>query len=204
MGQIEPRTIQLKDGSHAVIRTALPEDAEDVVAHLHRMFADAPWVLRVPSEATFPLEEQRLRLDEWLFAQRAVALIAERPVDGHSRIVAMAIFMTGGRQKIAHSVELGMGCDPEVRGLGIGRALLVAILDWAVTAPGLTKVGLRVYPANEHAVHLYTHVGFVEEARIPRASLEPDGSYHDMIQMAIYSKPGVAPAGFKTWPLTLA
>lgn len=199
MAHVPPRTITLRDGSAVTLRTALPEDAEAVVAHLHRMVSDAPWILRTPAESHFPLDEERALLNEWLFDERAIALIADRRVPGDARIVAMGIFMTAKRTKIAHTVEVGMGADPDMRGVGIGRALLTMLLDFAVTCPSITKVSLRVYPANEHAVHLYESVGFRQEARVACSSLEADGSYHDMIQMAMYVKPGVAPEGFPTW-----
>ncbi|MBL9121223.1 MAG: GNAT family N-acetyltransferase [Phycisphaerae bacterium] len=205
MASIQPRRITIKGGSSLLLRTALPEDAEAVVAHLRRMSADAPWILRTPEECDFPLEEERRLLNDWLFHESAIALIAERDAEapgGRPEVKAMAIFMTASRRKIAHTVEVGMGADPDMRGMGIGRVMLEALLDFAVTCPVITKVMLKVYPANVYAHRLYSAVGFVEEARIQRSALETDGTYHDMIQMAMYVKPGIAPEGYPTWPLS--
>lgn len=202
MASIAPRTIPLKDGSTVLLRTAVPEDAEEVVAHLHRLCADAPWILRTPEECHFPLEEERRLLNDWLFHETALAVVAEGPAPGDgrtARVRAVSVLMAGPRRKLAHSVEIGMGADPDARGLGIGRAMLELMLDAAAANPHLTKVILKVYPANVHAHRLYQSVGFVEEARIPRSSRESDGTYHDMIQMAMYVKPGVAPEGWPTW-----
>jgi RimJ/RimL family protein N-acetyltransferase len=199
MAFFPPRTLIARDGSTVTLRTALPQDAEAAIEHLARMSSDAPWILRTSEERDFPLDRERTLLNEWLFDERAIAIVAERSVPGDSRIVAMAVFMTAKRKKILHCVEIGMGADPDMRGLGIGRALLEMLLDFALQCPGISKVTLRVYPANVHAVHLYQSVGFKEEARIPRSSIEPDGSYHDMIQMAMYVKPGIAPEGCPTW-----
>lgn len=200
MGQIAPRPTQLRDGTSALVRTALPEDAPQVIEHLGRVFRSAPWVLRNPDEATFPLDQQRSRLDEWLFDPRSIALIAERSEGDRGRIIGMLVFVRGDRRKISHTGEIGMGTDPEVRGAGVGTALLRALLDWAVGAPDLTKVTLRVMPENVHAMRLYANLGFVEEARLQRHLRDDDGTYHDLLSMAIYVKPGIAPPGFRQWP----
>jgi len=46
---------------------------------------------------------------------------------------------------------------PDVRGRGVGDALIASVLAWA--APRATQ--LRVYPHNQQAVALYTRHGFV-------------------------------------------
>ncbi len=201
MGQIAPRPIRLRDGSSVLVRTALPEDAPGVIEHLDRMFRSAPWVLRNPDEATFPLEQQRGRLDEWLFDPRSIALIAERTEGERGRIVGMLVFARGDRRKVSHTGEIGMGTDPDARGTGVGTALLRTLLDWAVDAPGLSKVTLRVVPENVHAMRLYAQLGFVEEARLQRHLREDDGTHRDLLAMAIYVKPDIAPPGFRQWPV---
>lgn len=212
MGRITPQRITLRDGSPALLRTALPADAEPVVAHLERVFRSAPWVLRTPAEATFPLEEQRRRLNDWLFSEGSIALLVERSSSDASAsaqlasttraaspVIGMLVFLQGDRQKIAHTGEIGMGVDPDCRGLGVGRALLVALLDWASSVPVLSKITLRVMPENTAAMALYASIGFVEEGRLLRHMRHDDGTFHDLASMALYVKPNVAPPGHRTW-----
>lgn len=209
MGRITPQRITLRDGSPALLRSAIPADAEPVVAHLQRVFHAAPWVLRTPAEATFPLEDQRRRLNDWLFSDGSIALIVERsgpdastpvqPFAPTAPVIGMLVFLQGDRQKIAHTGEIGMGVDPECRGLGVGRALLVALLDWACSVPVLSKITLRVMPENVAAMALYASIGFVEEGRLLRHMRHDDGTFHDLASMAIYVKPNVAPPGHRTW-----
>lgn len=198
MAQITPRSLTLRDGSPARLRTPLPADAEPVIEHLGRSFADAPWVLRNPDEATFPLEEQRARLNAWLFDPRSLALLVEREHTATPAVIGMLVFGAGDRRKILHTGELGMGVDPAARGLGVGRALLVGLLDWAVTSP-IEKVTLRVVPENAAARALYGSLGFQDEGLLRRHFRHDDGSYHDLACMAIYTQPGLAPEGFRTW-----
>ncbi len=59
----------------------------------------------------------------------------------------------------------GMWVDPSRRRSGIGRALLQAVLDWAITEEFKT-VGLWVAVDNQSAIDLYRQAGFVvTEAR---------------------------------------
>lgn len=54
--------------------------------------------------------------------------------------------------------------DPEHRGLGIGRALLVAIESEARTW-GLRAIGLSTLPQLKEAVHLYESMGWTRRSR---------------------------------------
>lgn len=71
----------------------------------------------------------------------------------------------GGYTDIEDETEPGefyidsLGVDPEFRGIGIGRALLLAMRDRAF-AQGHQRVGLLVDYDNPHAEHLYQLLGF--------------------------------------------
>ena len=55
----------------------------------------------------------------------------------------------------------GMWVAPEVRGQGLGGALLEAVESWAQTA-GYGLIGLGVTTTNEPAVRLYTRNGYAD------------------------------------------
>jgi putative acetyltransferase len=65
---------------------------------------------------------------------------------------------------------------------GIGRALLVAAVDWA-RAAGVTKLELHVFPWNEPAIRLYERFGFEREG-VRRGHYLRDGEEVDAILMA--------------------
>jgi RimJ/RimL family protein N-acetyltransferase len=61
-----------------------------------------------------------------------------------------------------HVADLGLMVDAAHRRRGIGRALLVAAVEWAQPA-GVRKLELHVFPWNDAAIALYEDFGFVRE-----------------------------------------
>jgi ribosomal protein S18 acetylase RimI-like enzyme len=69
------------------------------------------------------------------------------------------------------------------RGLGVGRSLLVACVDWAVDA-GAHKITLEVWPHNGPAIALYRSAGFAVEGRKVRHYRRRNGALWDSLMMA--------------------
>ena len=59
----------------------------------------------------------------------------------------------------AGEVEIGYGLAPSARGLGLGTASVVALLDW-VEGRGATRVRAEVLPGNEPSLRLLQRLGF--------------------------------------------
>jgi len=111
-----------------------------------------------------PLEEmaRRLRPDP---ATGTVTLGAFDP-----DLVGMVGLLRDSGRKMRHKAMIwGMYTVPEVRGRGVGRALLAAILAHARTVPGLEQVYLTVVTTQPIARALYESVGFVPYGVEPRA-----------------------------------
>ncbi len=99
-----------------------------------------------------------------------------KDVTGLSCTVAYACYADYGRQ--AHLLKLG--CLAAVRGLGLGRWLLLQILR-EMTAGGVSEVLLEVRDSNAVARHLYRQHGFQEDGIQPGGY--PDGE--DAVLMSI-------------------
>lgn len=92
-------------------------------------------------------ERWRERFDNVAFNAVAVA-------DG--RIVGTV----GGMDRRDATVELiSMWVAPEERGIGVGQALIAAVVDWAA-AESVETVVLAVRRGNRHAIALYGRAGF--------------------------------------------
>ena len=101
------------------------------------------------------------------------------------RLVGAVTCERDARAKVRHIGHvIGMMVRSEIRGLGIGRALLEACIAHARAADGLVMLTLTVTAGNAAAVRLYEQSGFVRYGRLPRAILV-DGAYHAKDQMSL-------------------
>ena len=81
-------------------------------------------------------------------------------------------------------VEIGMLVAPDMRGRGIGSALLTAGLDWARLRHA-HKMTLQLWPDNKAARKLYAKFGFVEEGYLKRQWKRRNGEIWDAIVMGL-------------------
>lgn len=195
MGAIEPRTVQLKDGRRVLLRTLTEEDAAALIDFLVRVPGTSDYTVTRSDEVERDLEAQKRRCRERVEKPGHLHVAAEH----EGSLVGALDFTNGHRRRTAHRGEFGVAIDEAWRGVGLGRALITALLDWAAANPLIEKVNLGVFPQNTRARGLYESLGFVQEARRPREIKLGPGRYADDIFMRLYVKPGVAPQGFNTY-----
>jgi putative acetyltransferase len=105
-----------------------------------------------------------------------IHLVAE--VDGKVAGAAEVGLLTGER---GHTAHLGIGISKSKRGLGLGKALMQALIELSKKA-GLKILILDVFATNAVAIGLYEKAGFREVGRIPKG-IYRDGSYIDLVRM---------------------
>ena len=76
----------------------------------------------------------------------------------------------------------GMWVAPEVRGQGLGRALLDFVLSWAETANSKRTVRLEVNPDLRAAVQLYESRGFRPTGRTTPLGHDPPAVAQEMVR----------------------
>jgi RimJ/RimL family protein N-acetyltransferase len=89
----------------------------------------------------------------------AAVLVAEMD-DG--RLVGRLSLSRDTHPASAHVADLGLMVAKDVRGRGIGTALLQAAVAWA-RGNGIRKLELHVFPWNESAIAVYEKFGFERE-----------------------------------------
>jgi putative acetyltransferase len=160
-----------------LVRPAEPRDAEALV-ELGRDVGAEPegWLITTGAWRT-PGEERRYlkALRRW---EHAAVFVAEED----ERVVGRLSVARDQHPASVHVADLGLMVAADRRRRGIGRALLVAAVDWA-RAAGVTKLELHVFPWNEPAIRLYERFGFEREG-VRRGHYLRDGEEVDAILMA--------------------
>jgi RimJ/RimL family protein N-acetyltransferase len=155
----------------AEVREAVPGDAEAVKAVWAQVAAEGEWI-----GTELPLQPgwgDQFRAA--LAAPESSWSVAE--VDGY---VVGGVFVHEERG-LAH---LGMAILEGYRGVGLGRILLTAAVDWARNR-GCHKVTLEVWPHNARARRLYQSAGFAEEGHLKRHYRRRNGALWDAVVMAL-------------------
>jgi GNAT superfamily N-acetyltransferase len=96
---------------------------------------------------------------------RAYFLALERDADGRSSTVGM---VQARRRPPTDCLLFSMWVAPEVRRLGVGRALVQAVADWGAEW-GARRVVLWVTNVNDGAQRFYERIGFTLLDRGPEA-----------------------------------
>lgn len=149
------------------------EDLAGVLILIEDVAAEGLWIRTEPG-----FDRQRY-LEYWREQVRDPSAVVIVAVEEH-RVLGFA-------DLYAHATLgplLGMFVALPYRERGIGRALLMSVLD-AARERGLKSIGLHVFPHNERAIGLYRSVGFVESARVDQAVPRSSGEVWDTIRMTL-------------------
>jgi L-phenylalanine/L-methionine N-acetyltransferase len=103
----------------------------------------------------------------------------ENKIVGHASLRPMDL------RQISHVFRLDMCVHQQHWRQGHGRALLEALIDWAIKHPSAHKIELLVRSSNIPAIALYRSLGFTEEGRhVDRVKLV-SGRFIDDIAMSL-------------------
>ncbi len=108
-------------------------------------------------------------------------------VDGQLQCVASV--HSESMRKMAHKAGVwGVYAAPAVRGSGLARRVLAALIDHARDVLGVEFLTLGVNVANIPALRLYASLGFLRIG-IERGFLKVDGVLHDEVHMQLPLRP---------------
>lgn len=178
--QPEPRLIHTKNGS-VILREPNLGDVEAALKHISALSAEHTFIMFQGEELTEPMER------DWI-----VGRMNARATDNGVTLMAVAGDRIVGGSQVDRSVlasrhvgDLGISIAKDYRGMGLGRALMTALIDEArTTLEGLRMIRLDVFETNDVAQSLYKSLGFVEIGRTPGAIYRL-GRYEDSIQMVL-------------------
>lgn len=177
------------NGTRVVIRCAEEKDAAEVLEHKLRSTVEGEHYLIERDEIEQTAEAQAA----WIRRQRegacAVAMVAIVEEDDVDRVVGMINFATMDKRRANHRGMFGISVRASHQGMGIGRAMIEHLLDWAREHPIVEIVALGCYAGNTRAQKLYREMGFIEESRAVDMFKTGPGQYHDDIIMTMRVKP---------------
>ena len=108
------------------------------------------------------------------------------------QLVGTAGFYRESGLKTRHKGHIwGVYVTHEARGKGVGRSLLLALLDRSAAIEGIEQIGLSVTTTQAAAVSLYRSLGF-ESFGCERKALKIGDCYLDEEYMVFHAKPRTA------------
>jgi ribosomal protein S18 acetylase RimI-like enzyme len=141
------------------VRRVTPDEVDPMRDLRLRALQDAPLAFGSTHarEAAFEREVWEQRTRENAAGERSVAFVLE-PWAG----MAVGAIHDDDEPGVAHLY--GMWVAPEARGAGAGRALVDAVIGWAIER-GATRVMTSVESTNAAARSLYARAGFADTGR---------------------------------------
>jgi L-amino acid N-acyltransferase YncA len=101
--------------------------------------------------------------------------------EGDAVLGWVAVTAYSSRPVYAGVVELGVYVAPEARGRGVGRALMLALID-STEAAGIWTLQAGVFPENKSSISLHRSVGFREVGTRERIACHY-GQWRDVLLM---------------------
>lgn len=159
-----PAEITARDGRRVLLRAPKAGDAPALLAFINAVSRERIYLSYQGEQLSLADEEMWLRGRlAGIAAGREVFFLLE---DGR-RVVGTASIQARGLAE-RHVADLGISLASGYRGVGLGSALLGAIVDEARRRiAGLQIITLAVFAGNEPAIRLYERHGFVRYGLLP-------------------------------------
>lgn len=151
------------------IRTLRATDFEDI----HELMLMPQVLWGTPLLPSTSLDSRRAWLENWLKDEQIYTFVAEV----NQKVVGF-INLTLGKGRSRHTGDIGLAVHDAHQGQGIGKMLMLTIIDLADNWLNLYRLELKVYTDNERAINLYTRFDFAIEGR-KRADSFRGGNYAD-------------------------
>lgn len=166
-----PRTILLKNGVSAMLRSPLPADSDGMMAYLRICASETEFLLRYPEECTETPEQEKAYLADMADSETSLMIVC---VIG-GRIVGSCLLALNLRLKMRHRASVSVGILKEFWGLGIATALFAAMTETA-RQHGVSQLELEFIEGNDRAERLYRGLGFEIVGMHPNAIRLRDGT----------------------------
>ncbi|MDL2253563.1 GNAT family N-acetyltransferase [Ruminococcaceae bacterium OttesenSCG-928-I18] len=170
----------LKDGKVLSIDRAWPAEALAMIEYLETVTGETEMLAAGQGEMGLTLQGEEAYIEGMAEADNSALL--RGMVEGE--IVSVASLDGGGRPRIRHTAELGISVRKAFWGLGVGDAMMAALLDDAEECGVLHSIYLGVRADNRTAFKLYQKHGF-RACGLRRDYLHIGSAYQDELLMEL-------------------
>lgn len=174
-------SVRLRNGETIVLRTLKKRDAGAAIFCLRKVSQETRFLLREASECGMTLAQEEEIIARKAESPREMLLGA---FSGGELIGMAGLNAVGSQRRVCHRASIGVSLVRAHWGKGIGTAMMRALMEQAKAA-GFEQIELEVVDNNERAAALYEKLGFKTVGRLQRAMKYSDGSYADLLIMAI-------------------
>jgi len=171
----------LKNGQELIIRRAEKSDAQQLIDYLNLVGGESDNLLFGENGFHMTAEQEEDFIENINCSQASVLLVGF--VD--DMLVCVGSVFAGKRERIAHQGDVAMSVLKAYWGIGVGTALMGAIIAFAKNTGTLEILHLGVKADNARAIRLYKKSGFQEIGRYPKF-FKIRSEYHDEILMNLY------------------
>jgi len=171
----------LKNGIGISIREAAPKDAEKMIAFYNRVGGESDFLSFGEGEFLTPLSEYELFLASVKQEQNALIVVAEK----EEKIISIASITSSQNPRNKHVGILGIVVEKSYSGLGLGRQLMIELIEWARTNKQTKKIELVTREDNKRAISLYRELGFQTEG-LKEKDTYINGVYYNTMLMGLH------------------
>ena len=169
---LNPMTYLLKDGQSVLIRQAQESDAAQMLIMARQCASESRNLCSTEAEA------------KWIRDRSGEGALLQ-VVEANERLLGNCmVYPQGRRLRVRHRCGVGIGLLKKIWNQGVGTVMMQNAIDFA-KAHGYEQMELDVVSTNVSAIHLYEKLGFVSYGLHPRAFRYEDGTYADLILMAL-------------------
>lgn len=163
------------------IRDAKQEDASHIVAFYNVVGGETDYLSFGQDEYPQTAKELAHSIEGLKQSKGSCMLLM---MDGEE-IVGIGTIDSSPKRRFLHVGTLGIVIRQSHAGKGLGRTLMIALIDWAKENGQTEKITLITRSDNERAVALYEALGFTQEGVFHKDSFDGE-QYYDSLSMALF------------------
>ena len=174
----ETEEIVLKDGTKALFRAPLKEDAEEMLNYLKTVCGETEFLANYPEDIKFGIDGERDYIEKLISSPDNLMIVCT--VNG--KIAGNCQIVFSQKTKTRHRATLMIAILKKYWGNGIGTKMFEE-MENAAKQRGVTQLELQYIEGNERAAALYKKAGFKEVAELPDMFKFADGTFKKEIYM---------------------